>query len=63
MGLLGHEDEVVVGGGCVLGFEKCVSAPYVPFRVIEYNTNGELDIACMRTTLGLLGAASGSLGT
>ena len=42
LGLLGHEDEVVVG--LRLGLEKCVSASCVPLRGIEYNANGVLEI-------------------
>ncbi len=33
-----------------MGFGECFSASCVPFRAIEYNANGELDIVLMRAT-------------
>ncbi len=45
--LIGHEDGVDLGGGCVLDFRECFSASCVPFRAIEYNGNGKLDIVLM----------------
>ena len=36
-------------GGNVLGLRNCFSASCVPFRVIEYNTNGVLEINLPRT--------------